>query len=128
MNEKLYSSENEQQMVEQQLIETNLSKLERPRSLSINTTINEDQSAATLLEEQTQQEINSIENNQPTLLMVDPNFVEAVEEKLSKLDVNSTTTTPGSIISDGGGKKGKKADNLTDQGYVDLKFYHSKLW
>lgn len=128
MNEKLYSSENEQQMVEQQLIETNLSKLERPRSLSINTTINEDQSAATLLEEQTQQEINSIENNQPTLLMVDPNFVEAVEEKLSKLDVNSTTTTPGSIIIDGGGKKGKKADNLTDQGYVDLKFYHSKLW
>ncbi|XP_044732668.1 alpha-tubulin N-acetyltransferase-like [Chrysoperla carnea] len=126
--------------------EINLSKLERPRSLSIQTNADDQPQPITVATEGSALDDHiSIDGAAQiasgSLLMKVPQQqqIDKIETELStKLSItkSSAATTPRSVVGTPRSSQGhqtpasqtKKADNLTDQGFVDLKFYHSKLW
>lgn len=85
-------------------------KLERPKSLEIQTEIS-------VQEPQVPLEMPTVDE--------DDGIQDDIEPELQKLTINENFTAP-PASSDDSGKKTPR--HLTDQGYFDLKFYHNKLW
>lgn len=95
-------------------------KLERPRSLSIQISVDEHDKK----EEMAAGPPENGEVHEETVEEKKDETAE-VEEKMGDLEINVAEKTPESVD---GGAVGRKTPHLTDQGFFDLKFYHNKLW
>lgn len=116
-----YSSEPEKSQEEQAHPSP---KLERPRSLSIQISVDEtgkkedEDGAKTDSKVQEELDENTDEKKDE---------IKEVEIKMENLDVKVVRKAPDATDTDGT-SVGRKTPHLTDQGFFDLKFYHNKLW